>query len=553
MTVSSRVFLNRWRQILAVIFAAILIPLLAYSFVSNRTKAVPDYGGIYVEGTTGNPLYLNPILAQFNESDKDVVSLVFSGLTKVSESGEIIPDLAERWEVNPSGTTYVFYLRQKVLWHDGAPFTADDVVFTFKAIQSPDFPGSPDLVELWKTVTVEKTDQYVVKITMKDAYSPFLSYTSIGILPAHLLEKVPPSKWPDNPFNVQPVGTGPFRVREATVENVILDANEDYYLGKPYLSSIELRFFPSDDEIVNALHRREIHGALLRSQSREIMESLAKDPEIRTLTAQRFAYEMVFLNLTSNLFREREVRQAILYGIDRTKILRDMAYGQGKVANSPILPGTWAYSDSAKKYEFNPSKAASMLDAAGWKLGPDGIREKEGMKFRFAFLTDDDRRRIRIGEEVSRELAALGIKADLQASGSTGLIQNFVVPRKFDAALMGLVMGVDPDPYVIWHSSQNKANGFNFVSLSNKKVDELLEKARQTSNIGERRRIYGEFQNIFADELPSLLLYYPTYYYYVDKGLNGVSLGNLFEASDRFRQITQWYRNTKRIVEDGKP
>ncbi|MDO8671581.1 MAG: ABC transporter substrate-binding protein, partial [Dehalococcoidia bacterium] len=230
------------------------------------------------------------------------------------------------------------------------------------------------------------------------------------------------------------------------------------------------------------------------------------------------------------------------------KIVNQAVGGLGFVAHSPIVPNTWAYKTDVKQYGYDPEKAKVLLDAAGWKLGADGVRAKDGTKMSFALLTNDDKSRIRCAEEVARQFRLLGIDVKVSASGYTGLIQNFLIPRKFDAILYGLSTGGDPDPYSWWHSTQAKPDGFNFSSFSNKRADDLLEAARQTSDRQKRIANYDEFQSIFADEVPSLLLYYPAYAYAIDSLVKGPDFGVIFDSSSRFLNITDWYVRTKRTM-----
>ncbi|MBI4301874.1 MAG: peptide ABC transporter substrate-binding protein [Chloroflexi bacterium] len=543
-----RLLILSWPTLLAIIGGVAAVILLWRVVLKTTVELKPAPGGIYTEGVAGNPGAINPLFSSFNDVDKDLVALIFSGLTKLGKGGEILPDLAESWDIGGNGRVYTFHLRQGVKWHDGVPFTAEDVLFTIKAIQDPGFQGSPDLALLWRGVEVKEIDDYTVQFTLAAPHAPFLAYTTQGIVPAHLLQGLTASQLVESPFNAKAVGTGPFIIKEASIEGVLLASNPDYFLGQPYLSAIGIKFYPDDEAALTALTQKRIDGLLLRPGigNGGLSEKLKGRKGLAVRSAQRPTYNLVFFNLKSPLFQDKTVRQALLYGLDRNKIIAEALGGQGVISDSPIDSQSWAYEPQIKSYSYDPQRAETMLDAAGWKRGTTGFREKDGTEFRFSLLTNNDPRRVKTGEEVVRQWRRLGIRVDLQASGSTGLFQNFLIPRQFQAILFGLDPGYDPDGYSAWHSSQASTDGFNIASYSNGEVDNLLQRARQTTDMAERTKLYRQFQDIFAEEVPSILLYYPTYLYAQDKKVKGVSLGTLYEPSSRYSNVKDWYIKTKK-------
>jgi len=482
---------------------------------------------------------INPILCQFNDVDKDLVALLFTGLTKPDDKGGVAPDLAKGWQVDAEGRTYVFQLRPDVKWHDGHPFDADDVVFTVKALQDPEYQGSPDLAALWKNVVVEKTDALTVRFVLREPFAPFLTYTTIGILPAHLLASVPARELPTNAFRMMPVGTGMFKLTEATVEYAVLQRNDDFYGKKPYLSRIRLNFYADHQAAVAALQRKEVQGAAYLSA--EDMAQLAANQNVNVYRSHRTMSTILYLNNKSPFFKDKLVRQALARAIDRDQVISFAVQGEAVPAVGPILPGTWAFDQTVPIQKHDPAQAGALLDQAGWVTGADGLRAKDGQAFVFSLMTNDDPTRIKTAEEIARQLRKVGIKAEVSASGYSGLLQNFLIPRRFDAIIFGWDNGFDPDGYSSWHSAQATTEGFNFASYSNKTVDELLEKGRQTQDENQRRQLYSEFQKTFADEVPSIFLYYPGYTYALDKTVRGVRIDLIDEPSARFAHIDEWY------------
>jgi peptide/nickel transport system substrate-binding protein len=553
----------RWQVVITLLGIALLGSLLAYLTFTFVTVIAPGAGGTYVEGLVGSSQYINPILCQYNQVDRDLCSLIFDGLTRLNERGEVVPDLAERWEISDDGLAYTFHLRRDVLWHDEVPFSADDVVFTVRAVQDPDYAGAPYLAELWRSVEVIEVDSHTVQFLLKQPFAPFLYYTTMGILPAHLLAEVPARSLLSDPFNRHPIGTGLFKVEEISAEHALLGANPLFYGPKPYLNKIEFRFYLSHESVLAAYQQGEVQG-IGRVLPTDLPEVVEANSGLQLFSARLPGYTLIFLNLEDPelpFFQEKQVRQALLYAIDRQGLVDHVLEGQGLVAHSPILPETWAYASGITEYEYSIERAKDLLNEAGWHLpthlstmpgdtneqGDGSIREKAEVKLTFTLLTDDDPLHVKLAREVVRQWEAIGVRATLQTVGS-GLVDEYLVPRKFEALLIDLELHGDPDPYPLWHSTQASGEGQNYAGFVNYEADQFLEEARCTHDSGRRAELYRGFQEIFADEVPSLLLYYPIYTYAVDEKVKGVQLGPMSDPSDRFRNVTEWYIVTKRVI-----
>ena len=555
----------RWQVVITLLGIVLLGSLLAYLAFTFAMVIVPAVGGTYVEGLAGNPQYINPVLCQYNQVERELCSLIFNGLIKLNERGEVIPDLAERWEISDDCLVYTFWLRRDVRWHDEVPFSADDVVFTVHAMQDTGYRGAPYLAELWRSVEVAKVNSHTVKFTLKEPFAPFLDYTTIGILPAHLLAEVPAESLPNDPFNLHPIGTGLFQVEEVTAEHALLQANPLFYGPQPYLNKIEFRFYPNHESVLGAYERGEVQG-ISRLLPQGLPQAVEANSGLQLFSAQLTGYTLIFLNLQDPelpFFQEKLVRQALLYAINRQELVNSVLKGQGLVAHSPILRGTWAYDNGVVRYEHDPDQARDLLTRAGWRApnpllaeigetsGEDSVREKAGVKLAFTLLTDDDPLHVELAEEIARQWEAIGVKATLRTIGS-GLVREFLHPREFEALLIDLELRGDPDPYPLWHSTQAEGEGQNYAGFVSYEVDKLLEEARCTTDSGRRAELYRRFQEIFADEVPSLLLYYPIYTYAVDEKVKGVQLGPMGDPSDRFRNVTEWYIVTKRVIKLDK-
>ena len=538
----------RWQAVIAIAGVALIVLLLWYVAYTTTTVVVPDAGGTYVEGVAGRPSYINPILCQYNQVDSDLVSLIFSGLTDLNERGEIVPALARDWDVSDDGLVYTFYLRRDVVWHDGEAFTADDVLFTVSAMQDEDYQGPPELAEMWQTVVTEKINDYTVTFTLQAPLATFLDYTTVGVLPEHALASVPAGDLPGDQFSVRPVGTGMFNIGEVSADYVILEANPDYYGEKPLLSKIEFKFYPDNQSIFTAYQQGEVEG--ISEVLPEDLPKVREEEYLNLYTARLSGYTLIFLNLDLPIFHDKEVRQALLWGIDRQGIIDRILDGQGIVAYTPIMPDSWAHNHGVHQYIYDPGKAAELLTEAGWvDSDRDGVREKEQVRLEFTLLTNKDPLRRQIIEEIARQLWEVGVRVVPIVEDSAWVVNEALRPRNFDALLFSWGnLPSDPDPYLMWHSTQIGGDGQNYGGLNSVDIDLLLERGRQSTDQAERVELYRDFQELFADEVPSLLLYYPVYNYAVDEMVNGVQLSPMMDPSDRFRTASQWYIKTRRMM-----
>jgi peptide/nickel transport system substrate-binding protein len=545
-----------WQTALALLGIGIVFVIL-FQLASSQTPVVtvevPAVGGTYVEGILGYSEIINPILAptmvQANPVEQDLSALVFDGLTTLNSTGQISPSLALDWDVSEDGTIYEFHLRRDVTWHDGAPFTAADVAFTVQAMQDPNYRGDPSLRELWRAASVEPVDKYTVRFTLQEPFPSFLHYTTIGVLPAHLLGNVPASELPEHEFSKQrPIGTGQFMVESISADQVTLVANPDYWKARPYLSQVEFWFYGAWDGLLTDYERGEIHG--FHPRSTRDLAALSAMPNLQIYSAQSAGYGIVYLNLdrdTMPFFQEKEVRQALLYAIDRQSLIDHVLDGQGLLADSPIVPTTWAYDPSVRQYQLDPERAIGLLDASGWAdSNADRIRDKDGVDLTFSLLTSEDPTMVQMAEELVRQWRAIGVEVTTQTADSE-ILASSVRNRSFDAALIEIGVPADPDPYPLWHSTQAES-GQNFAGFASEDADLVMEEARFTTDLERRAELYQAFQQVFAEEVPSLLLYYPIYTYAVDAQVRDVQLSPLLYTSDRFRNIRDWYIQTEEIV-----
>lgn len=538
----------RWQVLLALAGVLILTTLLGYSAYNVSTVLVPAQGGIFREGVAGNPKYINPLRCDVTEVDYDLCALLFRGLTRTDKTGRAQPDLAESWSVTPDGLNYDFRLKEGQYWDDGTPVTAEDVLFTVGILQDPTVYNLPALSSLWQNVAASQLDERTVRFTLSEPFSPFLDYTSIGLLPRHVFANVPPMEIATQ-LNSTPVGNGPLKIAQMEANHILLAANP-YYSGKtPYLDGLDLRFYPDHPSIFAAFAAGEIDG-ISRVLAANMADAANREDLAIFSTAQP-SYVNITLNLNNPnvaFFQDKAVRQALMYGLDRQTLIQTVAQGQGIIAHSPFLPDNWAYDPTVRQYLYDPVTAQTLLQQAGWvDSDGDGVREKDGRPLQFVLHTNDDPTRSALINQIAADWARIGVRAIPTSVTFAGLVNDLLAPHSFDAVLIGWENPGDPDPYPLWHSTQVEGAGQNYSAWSNEEADRVMEQARAALDENERRALYAQFQQIFSEEVPALLLYYPVYSYGVNTSVYNVQMGALNHPSQRFESFADWYMVTRRV------
>jgi peptide/nickel transport system substrate-binding protein len=542
-----------WLVALALGGIAILVVLLAYSTYTVPTVLAPDRGGVFREGVAGAARYLSPFWCQEKNADRDICRLVYRGLTRIDKSGRIVPDLAEGW-VMVDDRTYLFTLKPNQFWHDGRAITTNDVLFTIGLLQDPTIADIPGLRSIWSEVAVEQVDDYTVRFSLPQPLAPFLDNTTLGLLPQHIYAETPPLELVTQPLTQTPIGSGPMQVSEVTAEYVRLTPSRFYAGPTPYISTLEFRFYPDYQRLVAAFDAGEIDG-ISRVLPADIQAAAARD-DLQLFSSVESGYEDVLFNLgnpNTPFFQDKRVRQALLYAVDREALAADALSGQAVVAHSLLTPENWAYNPNVTHYGYDPDRAAALLDEAGWRDSDgDGIRDREGSPLAFVLLVEDDNLHRAIGEQLAAFWRAVGVDAQVTPVLLSGMVADFLAPRTFEAALTDWDQAGDPDPYPQWHSSQI-TGGQNYAGWNHAEVDALLEQGRQTTDLAQRRALYHQFQAIYAEELPSLPLYYPVYTYGVSKRVNNVQIGSLNDSSERFADFARWYIDSQRVPANQVP
>ncbi len=503
---------------------------------SHNSEEQPAYGDVFIDSSIGDAKLLNPILAG-DSASANINDLVFNGLVKYDKDIVLVSSLAKSWEISEDGLVYTFHLRKNVKWHDGMPFTADDVEFTYKKLIDPSVmtPRSSRFLMIEK---FEVLSPYDIRVTYKEAYAPALESWGIEIIPKHIFKD---GDINTHPANRKPIGTGPFKFIEwKTDEKIVLEANPEYFEGMPFISRVIFRIIPDQTVQFLELKSQNIDSmALTPDQYQKETASEQFKKSFNKFKYPSFSYTYLGYNLRNPLFEDKRVRQAISYAVNKKSIIDGVLIGLGKPATGPFPPKSWAYNPNVKTYDYNPIKAKELLSEAGWNdTDNDGIIDKDGKPFKFTIITNQGNKMRELTATIIQEnLMKIGIKVNIRIIEWSTFVYEYVNKRKFEAVLMGWSLSMDPDCYVIWHSSQTGENEFNFISYNNPEVDKLLDKGRKTFNINERKQIYYKIHEILAEDQPYTFLYVSDSLPVVHKRFHNISVA----ATGIGHNFIRWY------------
>lgn len=517
-------------------------------FIRDNTEIVPKQGGKYSEGLIGEPLYVNPLLSIANGVDSDIEFLIFSRLFTYDTEGKLQPDLVDHYEISEDYKTYTLYLKENLLWEDGNNITASDVEFTFNLIRNQEYK-SPLLLN-FGGVTIEKVSDHQINFITKNVYSPFLNNLTFGILPQHIWRDVTPTNFQLVEYNLKPVGSGPFKFsklkkdRSGHISSYELERNENYYAKKPYLEKVIFKFYPDENSSIEAFNKKEIMGIQSVSPTNR---SKIQQVNIHTIRLPR--YYAVFLNQTKNkALADIAIRKALLIATDKKKIVEEVFNNEADIVNGPILDGMPGYNPNTKTYEFSIDEARKLLEEKGWTdVDGDNVREKDSVRAEFTIVTSNLPEFVKTAEILENSWKEIGVKANMKFLEVGELQQDYIKPREYEAILFGEVLGLNPDPYSFWHSSEKKDPGLNLAMYDNRDVDKALETARQTKNEEERIAGYQLFQNIIAEEVPAIFLYSPNYLNPRVEVIKNSGVKVIASPAYRFSDIADWYTLTKRV------
>jgi peptide/nickel transport system substrate-binding protein len=496
-------------------------------------------------GLSADAKRLLPLLASDSASG-DISGQIFNGLVKYDKNILLAPDLAESWEISRDGLEITFRLRKGVKWHDGVEFTSRDVVFTYQTVIDPGVP-TPYSNIYGPVGRVEAPDRYTVRVTYTEPFAPALESWGMGIIPEHVLRGKDINA---EEYNRNPIGTGPYRLREwVTGQKIMLDANDDYFEGRPKIDKYIARVIPDTATMFLELKFGGIDFmGLTPSQYKLQAQTEFFNKYFQKFRYPAFSYTYLGYNLKDQRFSDVRVRRAITHAVNKGDIIDGVLLGYGTPCTGPFPPESWAFNPDVKDLEYDPELARNILGEAGWTPGEDGVLEKDGMRLSFTVLTNQgNERRLKAAQIIKENLKAVGVEMHIKVLEWQALLHEFIDKRRFEAIILGWGLSRDPDNYIIWHSSQTAEGAFNHVSYKNDEVDRLLIEGRTTFDIAKRKKIYHRIHEILAEEQPYTFLYVPDALPVIHKRFRGIEkapLGIWHNFIDWYvpEDKTQWYR-----------
>ena len=500
---------------IAVLGLGVAMALCFPALAAPKGDGRPD-GGVLNYSEYGRPATLDPITSNETISLR-ITELVFNGLVGIDEKQELVPELAERWEVSKDGRVFTFFLRKDVKWHprEGeAPraFTADDVVFTYNIMMHPK-TITPLKVRYEFIEKIEKTGDYTVVCTLKRPILNALAKFSFKIIPKH---------GPSNPqyltredrFAHSPIGTGPYMLQTVTGDGeVVLVSNPDYFKGRAHIDKFIARPFADQNIMAQALMFNAIDMIVLVNPRN--LPEVQGDKRFVLQPYNALSYSFFGYNVRNPLLADRRVRQAITAAVNRQEMLDSFFNGQGTVISGPFAPGSWAYNLDVKPLPFGPERARALLTEAGFKPGADGIMEKDGKKLVLSLKVPIEKE----SEAVKRVVLAfqnylknVGIAITVGFKEWQAWKEDVFLEHNFDIMFASWVFDDSADISSLFHSAEIGDWKNNFAGYSNPEVDGLIVESKLTLDFEKRRTINRKLHAILAEEQPYTFLWTLTNY-----------------------------------------
>ena len=523
--------------------AVVIVSLAAISIigVAKATKTVPTAGGEYTEGIVGQPEYVNPVIA-ISETDLSLVKLIYSN----------VADDADAIQSSPDGKIWNVRLKSNLTWQDGQKLTSDDVIFTVQSIQ--DATAHSPKAAAWQGVTASRVSELEVQFTLANPYAFFKDdLADLYIVPKHLFADVPPANWHLSDYSLKPIGSGPYRFDsydqqpDGFIDAYDLVAWNGSAVGHPLIQNFNFAFFKNQTDLLAGFNAGALDGFALPTPQ---LPTSPKRP-YQTFSWRTPGYYAVFFNPSENLaLQDPAVRAALAEAVDRDGLTQQVIGTNGAPDNGPIPPDAPYFTPITTTTSLE--LASETLDAAGWQMGSNGFRSKTIAKSSIPLTINLTVPSIdfllKTATDLQMSWQSIGVQTiiatDTPETLSGGAIQN----RTYEALLFGNILGPSSDLYSFWDSAGRFAPGLNLAIYSDPAVDKLIESARADMNDASRTAQFAQIQSNIVADAPAVFLYSPDDLYISNKNLHGITPAILPDPSDRFRQATQWYLETTRVL-----
>ena len=519
--------------------------MLVFLLFHAVTTEIPAPSSQYVEGIVGQPIAINPIISGTNDVDRDLIEILFSDLI----------DLSEAYKVSDDGQIWSVILKENLRWSDGKSLTSDDVIFTIDTIQNTSTRSS--LNQMWRGVIVNRISEREVEFTLRTPYSFFLdNLKELKIIPKHIFGVIPPENFRLSNFNLEPVGSGPYKfvsfekLNNGFITKYNLTTNEYFANHKPFIKDFKIAFYPTSIELIEAFNNGEINGF------GGIDPNKTYDINLGHLIIEKIIpqYYAIFLNKNANSNLEDEnVIDALNLAVNREKIIKEVFDGRAMDIYQPILPIFSGYNIKVDSENlFSIEKANEKLNKTKWELNPEtGFREKISKEkseiLEFSIIVPQVPFLTQTVEIIKNDFKEVGIKLNLIILNPTDVINEVLKNRNYEMILFGNIMKSNPDIFSFWHSSQRFYPGLNLSLYENSKVDNLLESIRTNQDESLQVEDLSKLQTIISEDRPAIFLYSPIYLYIAPKSFGGFDEKVINTPSDRFENIQNWHLKTTRV------
>ncbi len=545
-------FVSTWLIGSLLVIFLVIIQIIHLSVYFQTNQFVP--GGNLKEGILGSYSNCNPIYAS-TAVDSSVSNLVFAGLLKYDNSNNLVPSLASSYSVNQSGRDYTFKLKPNLKWQDGKSLTSNDVAFTFKLIQSPD--AQSPLFSSWKGITITTPDLSTIVFSLPTPLSSFPYSLTTGILPKHILSSISPANMRTINFDtVSPVGSGPFSLvavraqgntPDTAQQTIELRAYKGYWQGPAKLNGITIEAFRNKAQMIDTFKSKKI----------DTMSGLVDIPKSsnssKVFSVPLTASNMIFLKTSDPILSDLNVRKALLQATNKNQIIGALNYAT-KIVYEPLLRGQLGYDAKYAQAGYDPKAAESALNNDGWVKGADGIRYKSGKPLTIILSSPDSNEAKTTDDLLKIQWRKVGVDLRINALSDSDL-KYAVSYHNYQALQYGISIGVDPDVYTYWDSSQTDPRSpfrLNLSEYSSKTADESLQEGRTRLDPTLRAIKYQQFLQSWQSDVPAIGLYQPRYLYVSNLAIAGLNPTSINSDSDRYNNVVNWEIRQAKVTNTKK-